>query len=231
MQTTYLITGANRGIGFELSKHIVSNGDRLIAICRKPKEAMELNELSRKFKDRIMIFSADVSHDIDLLSVASQIDFPIDTIICNAGMMSDQGGITSRANESDVVSNILMTNIAGPFYTVRSFLPQLKLGKNPRVSIISSYMGSQKHQGASSYFYRASKAGVNNIMVTLSNELKSEGIIVNSFHPGWVRTDMGGKNANISPEESAENILKQLRKLNLTDTGLFLNYNGTELPL
>ena len=146
-------------------------------------------------------------------------------------MMSDQGGITSRANESDVVSNILMTNIAGPFYTVRSFLPQLKLGKNPRVSIISSYMGSQKHQGASSYFYRASKAGVNNIMVTLSNELKSEGIIVNSFHPGWVRTDMGGKNANISPEESAENILKQLRKLNLTNTGLFLNYNGTELPL
>ncbi|MBT6223378.1 MAG: SDR family NAD(P)-dependent oxidoreductase, partial [Rhodobiaceae bacterium] len=59
MQTTYLITGANRGIGLELSKHIVSNGDRLIAICRKPKEAMELNELSRKFKDRIMIFSAD----------------------------------------------------------------------------------------------------------------------------------------------------------------------------
>jgi NAD(P)-dependent dehydrogenase (short-subunit alcohol dehydrogenase family) len=231
MQTTYLITGTNRGIGFELSKRVVSNGDRLIAICRKPEEAIKLGELLIEYNDHMTIYAADVSNDIDLLDVASQIDCPIDTIICNAGMMSDQGGIVSRANESNIVSNILMTNIAGPFYTVRSFLPQLKLGKNPRIAIISSQMGSQKHQGASSYFYRASKAGVNNIMVTLSNELKSAGIIVNTFHPGWVRTDMGGKNANISPEESAENILKQLRKLNLTDTGLFLNYNGTELPL
>jgi len=231
MQTNYLITGANRGIGLEFSKFIVSNGDRLIAICRKPDEAIELMDLSKKFQDRVLVFAADVSKDTDLSNVASCINTPIDVLICNAGMMSDKGGIVSDSNKGNNVSNILMTNIAGPFYTVRSFLPQLKCGKKPRIAIISSHMGSQNHQGKSSYFYRASKAGVNNIMVTLSNELKSDGIIVNSFHPGWVRTDMGGDNADISPEESAKNILKQLHKLTLTDTGLFLNYNGIKLSL
>jgi NAD(P)-dependent dehydrogenase (short-subunit alcohol dehydrogenase family) len=92
-------------------------------------------------------------------------------------------------------------------------------------------MGSQHHQGSNAYFYRASKAGANNLMVTLANELKADGIAVTSFHPGWVRTDMGGADADISPQESAAGLLAQFRGLTLKDSGAFLNYDGKSLPL
>jgi NAD(P)-dependent dehydrogenase (short-subunit alcohol dehydrogenase family) len=92
-------------------------------------------------------------------------------------------------------------------------------------------MGSQQHQGASAYFYRASKAGANNIMVTLANELKAEGITVVSFHPGWVKTEMGGSGADITPKESASGLIKQFQSLKISNTGTFLNYDGKSLPL
>jgi len=124
-----------------------------------------------------------------------------------------------------------MTNMAGPFFTARAFLSQLKTSKHPRIAIISSYMGSQQHGGTTAHFYRASKAGANNLMVTLSHELKSSGITVTSFHPGWVRTDMGGAGADISPQESATALLTRFRGLTLKQSGAFLNYDGKPLPL
>ncbi len=92
-------------------------------------------------------------------------------------------------------------------------------------------MGSQQHQGASAYFYRASKAGANNIMVTLANELKASGVTVASFHPGWVKTDMGGSNADITPVESAAGLLLRFQSLTLANTGSFINYDGKALAL
>ena len=92
-------------------------------------------------------------------------------------------------------------------------------------------MGSQQHQGASAYFYRASKAGANNIMVTLANELKGDGITVAAFHPGWVQTDMGGANADITPAQSAAGLVAQCQALTLDKTGGFFNYDGKPLPL
>jgi NAD(P)-dependent dehydrogenase (short-subunit alcohol dehydrogenase family) len=92
-------------------------------------------------------------------------------------------------------------------------------------------MGSQQHQGTSAYFYRASKAGANNIMVSLANELQPQGIAVASFHPGWVRTDMGGDHADISPEESAHGLVQQFDSMSLVQTGGFFNYDGKPLPM
>jgi NAD(P)-dependent dehydrogenase (short-subunit alcohol dehydrogenase family) len=134
-------------------------------------------------------------------------------------------------NTAEAMSQVMMTNMAGPFFAARAFLPQLRSSKRPRIAIISSYMGSQQHQGATTHFYRASKAGANNLMVTLSNELKADGIVVTSFHPGWVRTDMGGEGADISPEESAGSLLTRFRSLTLQQSGAFLNYDGKSLPL
>ena len=79
--------------------------------------------------------------------------------------------------------------------------------------------------------YRASKAAVNNVMVSISEELKSENITVVSFHPGWVRTDMGGVNADISTKESATGLINHFLKLQKSDTGKFFNYDGKPLPL
>jgi len=228
---TYLITGANRGIGLEMARGVVAAGDRLIAVCRQPAKAVELNALVERSKGTAVIYAADTSDAAALQAIAEQVQGSIDVVVCNAGVMSAYGGVEDADNTAESISQVLMTNMAGPFFTARAFLPHLKTSKRPRITIISSYMGSQHHQGSNAYFYRASKAGANNLMVTLANELKAEGIVVTSFHPGWVRTDMGGADADISPQESAAALLAQFRGLTLKDSGAFLNYDGKSLPI
>lgn len=231
MPTTYLITGANRGIGLEMSRQILESGDRLYAVCRNPETATELTKFVHDSNGRGRIFKSDACDEEALANIANAIDGGIDVLVCNAGVMSARGGLSDSANNATSVSTVLMTNTAGPFFAARAFHKNLKLSSAPRICIISSYMGSQQHQGASAYFYRASKAGANNIMVTLANELKSEGITVASFHPGWVRTEMGGSGADIAPHESASGLIQQFQTLKIANTGAFLNYNGKLLPL
>jgi len=95
--------------------------------------------------------------------------------------------------------------------------------------LISSIMSVQKHSGSNALIYRASKAAVNNIMVSISQEFKSKYITVSSFHPGWVRTDMGGPNATLSAKESASSLIKSFENLTFEDTGKFFNYDGNEM--
>ena len=92
-------------------------------------------------------------------------------------------------------------------------------------------MGSQTHTSSNAAIYRASKAAANNLMRTISNQFINENIVVTSYHPGWVRTDMGGNLADISPEESATGLLKHFLNLKKEDTGKFFNYDGSTLPL
>ena len=92
-------------------------------------------------------------------------------------------------------------------------------------------MGSQTHTSSNAVIYRASKAAANNLMRTISNQLINENIVVTSYHPGWVRTDMGGKLADISPEDSATGLLQHFQNLKKEDTGKFFNYDGSILPL
>lgn len=231
MTTTYLITGANRGIGLEMSRQILESGDRLYAVCRNPETATELNKFVQESNGRGQIFKSDAYDEIALANVANAIVGGIDVLVCNAGVMSARGGLSDAENNVASVSEVLMTNTAGPFFAARAFHKNLKLSSAPRICIISSYMGSQQHQGASAYFYRASKAGANNIMVTLANELKSDGITVASFHPGWVKTEMGGSGADITPQVSASGLIQQFQGLKIANTGAFLNYDGKSLPL
>ncbi len=229
--TTYLITGANRGIGLEMSRQILESGDRLYAVCRNPETATELNKFVQESNGRGQIFKSDAYDEIALANIANAIVGGIDVLVCNAGVMSARGGLSDAENNVASVSEVLMTNTAGPFFAARAFHKNLKLSSAPRICIISSYMGSQQHQGASAYFYRASKAGANNIMVTLANELKSDGITVASFHPGWVKTEMGGSGADITPQVSASGLIQQFQGLKIANTGAFLNYDGKSLPL
>ena len=231
MTTTYLITGANRGIGLEMSRQILESGDRLYAVCRNPETATGLNKFVQESNGRGQIFKSDAYDEIALANIANAIVGGIDVLVCNAGVMSARGGLSDAENYVASVSEVLMTNTAGPFFAARAFHKNLKLSSAPRICIISSYMGSQQHQGASAYFYRASKAGANNIMVTLANELKSDGITVASFHPGWVKTEMGGSGADITPQVSASGLIQQFQGLKIANTGAFLNYDGKSLPL
>ena len=230
MSYSFLITGANKGIGFALARELLNQGHKVIALCRESSDLINLEKLKSVNIDNLEIFNADVTDEDQLKDISNNIN-QIDVIICNAGIMGAKGGMFDQQNTPNTILNILMTNVAGPFFTIRSFLEKLKTSKKPKIAIISSHMGSQQHGSCDAYFYRASKAAVNNLMVTFSRELHNYEIPVASFHPGWVRTDMGGNYASLSPEESAKALIKLILELNMKDSGNFFNYDGNNLHL
>ena len=122
---------------------------------------------------------------------------------------------------------VLNVNVIGSILTVKHF--SKILNKDAKIILISSIMGVQNHSGSSATIYRASKAAVNNIMISISEEFKSKKITVASFHPGWVRTDMGGPNATLSTKESASSLIKNFKNLTFENTGKFFNYDGTTM--
>lgn len=231
MAETYLITGANRGIGLEMTRAALAQGHRVIAVCRNPSVAPELMALQERQEMLCEVVQADVCDAAALGAIAERIGYALDVVVCNAGAMSARGGVTDEGNTAPAIRDVLMTNMVGPFFTARAFLEPLGRSSKPRIAIISSYMGSQQHTGSGAYFYRASKAGANNLMVTLANELKAQGIAVAAYHPGWVQTDMGGSSADLTPQESATALLARFRALDLSQTGRFINYDGAPLAL
>ena len=230
MSINYLITGANRGIGLALTKEVLRNNEKVTSLCRGSSESDKLISMQNTNPDRIELFEADVTIENDLINASKNIP-NLDVLVCNAGIMGARGGMMDDDNEYNTISDVLMTNIAGPFFTIRSFLNQIKQSKSPKIIIISSHMGSQKHSGSDSYFYRASKAAINNIMITFSNELRRCEIPIVSLHPGWVRTEMGGSFAALSTQESASSIYKFIQKIDMADSGHFYNYDGSKLEL
>ena len=230
MSKTILITGANRGIGLAMTYIAANRGNKVIACCRKPTEADALNSFSKE-NDNVTIRSLDVTQESHASSVSLSITDAIDTLVCNAGSNNGYGGIYSKEHNAESIERVFMTNVAGVFFTARAFLDHLKRSSSGKIAIISSLMGSQKHTSCNAYIYRASKAAVNNIMVSLSNELKDHNIAVAAYHPGWVRTDMGGPNADLSSDQSAQQLLDRFEELSIEHSGTFQNFDGKPLEL
>ena len=238
MSKTLLITGANRGIGLEMTRQAAINGHQIIACARNIKEASELKTLTKENK-AIKLISLDVTAENSMKQIAAEIKCKIDILVCNAGVLNSYGGLEDRAHNSQTIEAVLMTNIAGVFFTARSFLPNLLLKRKEtdqqsstcgKIAIISSIMGSQERAGSNAPIYRASKAAATNLARSLAIELAPSGIAVGAYHPGWVQTDMGGSSANISPRESATGLLARFDKLDLTNTGIYESYSGEKLP-
>ena len=238
MSKTFLITGANRGIGLEMTRQAAMNGDQVIACVRNIKKASNLVALARKNK-AITLINLDVTAENRMKQIATNIKCKIDILVCNAGVLNGYGGLDDEAHHSQAIEAVLMTNIAGVFFTTRSFLPHLvkknsesegQSGTNGKIAVISSIMGSQEHAGSNAPIYRASKAAATNLARCLAIELAPRGIAVGAYHPGWVRTDMGGPSASVSPRESAAGLLSRFNKLNITNTGIYESYSGEQLP-
>ena len=173
----------------------------------------------------------DVTNTKSILKAAKEFKNPIDLLVCNAGVNNGKGDIFSKEHNEKNILDVMMVNVAGPFLTIRNLYDNLNKINGSKVAIISSLMGSQTHTSYNAAIYRASKAAANNLMRTISNQFINENIVVTSYHPGWVRTDMGGNLADISPEESATGLLKHFLNLKKEDTGKFFNYDGSTLPL
>ena len=230
-----VITGANRGVGLGLVQELAPQADELIATCRNPEAAQELMALAQR-STNVSVLPMDVADAESLALAAAAVQGPVDLLVCNAGVNSGYSGLSGPENAltveaMDGFASLLRTNVAGPFFTVQAFISHLGESAMGRVAIISSQMGSQRHDAGNAYAYRASKAGVNNIMVTLSNELAAKNIAVAAYHPGWVRTDMGGPRAHLSVAESATALAQRFQELSMDRSGCFLNYDGTSMAL
>ena len=236
-----LITGANRGIGLEMTRQAAQRGDRVIAACRHPDDAADLQKLAAEDGLQIDIIGMDVADYSAVAAAASQIASNItsalDLVVANAGQMNARGGLQDPGHTQDNIAASLMTNVAGVFFTARHFLPHLRAaasngGTNnvAKLAVISSQMGSSTRAGISAPIYRASKAAATNLARSLSLELAPDNIAVGAWHPGWVQTDMGGSEAAITPHTSAAGLLSRFDALSMQTSGVFEDYAGTPHP-
>jgi NAD(P)-dependent dehydrogenase (short-subunit alcohol dehydrogenase family) len=229
MAMTTLITGANRGIGLALTRLAVERGDRVFAAARRPGSALALNDLA-KDHHALSVLNIDVTDPEEMAAAASSVRCPVDLLICNAGQYVARGRMEDPEYTYDAWHTVMMTNVAGVFFTIRAFLPRLKRAKAPKIAVVSSIMASSEKAPGGGYCYRASKAAATNLARNLATDLKGDGIAVGAYHPGWVRTDMGGPNATIDVEESAAGLMQRFETLSLETTGVFEDYKGTPIP-
>lgn len=228
---TAIITGANRGIGLELTKCFLKSGQwKIYACCRTPEKAQELQELTKNSNDKIKIYKLDVINEESVKNFAVQIKgHTVDLLLNNAGIMgSDHQAAFDM--DFDAWLDTFKVNTMAPLRMVQATIDNLKSSDQPKIVTISSKMGSLNRKSKGSYAYRSSKAALNKVMQVLSLELEEEGIIVSMLHPGWVQTDMGGKEADITPQESAEGLFRVMMSLKQSDSGRFLQWTGEEHP-
>lgn len=225
---TIVITGANRGIGFELTKQFLAAGQQVIATCRHPEQSTELAVLATS--SSLVVYPLDVTDgdSVDHLSKALR-GKTIDVLINNAGIM---GGDHQAIDDMDYSAwlKTFEVNTIAPFRLVTTLRENLRLSSRPRAVTLSSQMGSLSRKSKGSHAYRSSKAAVNKVMQVLSMELEADGIIVCPVHPGWVRTDMGGGTADISVEESGAGLFELIDSLTMEQSGRFWTWEGGEHP-
>lgn len=229
MARNILITGANRGIGLELTKKYLSCGDRVFALCRKVSPDLQATEAS-------IIDNIDVT-SLESLKMANQKvqeiigqEGGLDILINNAGIMKDEK-LEDFSSDNYVYDSILeqfQVNSLGPMKVYGVFSSMFKAGA--KVVMITSRMGSiTDNTSGGRYGYRTSKTALNMLSTSLAQDLKPREIAVGIFHPGWVQTDMTGKTGHLTPEESASNLFERISELCLENSGDFYHSNGEKL--
>lgn len=223
MAQTYLVTGANRGLGLEFARQLAKRGDQIIGTAREPEKATELARLVHS------VVALDLLDPTSVSSLGGRLgDRPIDVLINNAGISSS--GKSIETLDALELQRAFIVNSIGPLMVARSVLKNLRASKRKLVFNISSQLGSvANNRGGSSYAYRASKAALNQLTVSLANELRPRGFICVVAHPGWVKTDMGGPGAPMTAEDSVGYLLKLIDRLQPEDSGQFFNYDGKQM--
>lgn len=222
-----LITGSNRGLGFEFVRQYAASGWQIIATCRNPDQADALKKLAAASDGAIEIHRLEVTNPEEIRALARTLkDRPIDLLIANAGINAAYGDpVTPESFEL-----VMRTNVLGPLLVVQGLVDNVAISEKRMIAFISSRMGSiGLIDSGGALLYRASKAALNAAMKTLSHDLKDRGIATVSLHPGWVRTDMGGGGADLAPDKSVADMIRVLGRITHSDSGRFFNHSGEEL--
>ena len=226
---TVLITGANRGLGLEFCRQYVQAGWQVIAGCRQVDKAEALMQLAGLYP-ALLVVPLDIQKHQQVEALASQLEqTPIDLLISNAGVYGDRH--TFGDLDYNAWRDTLETNVLSAMKLAEVFASHLAASESGLFVAISSLMGSMADNGSGgSYLYRSSKAALNAVMKSLSFDFAKQGTGVLIFHPGWVRTDMGGPNGLIEAPESVAGMRQQIEQFNISQTGSFIKYDGTAMP-
>lgn len=222
-----LITGANRGIGLQLTKHYIEAGWEVIATYRNAQGNEALQALA---SPQLTLLQADVNNDEGISKIASYFQGQgLDLLINNAGIYGPRDQTFGKV-ERQAWREILEVNTISPMMLAQSLADSLAQNKGT-LAIISSKVGSiDDNTSGGAYMYRSSKTAVNQVIKCLSIDLGPRDITVVSLHPGWVRTDMGGPNGSIDVLTSVSGLTKVIANLNADQNGHFINYDGSPIP-
>lgn len=226
---TVMITGANRGIGLEFAREYHAAGWNVIATARDPDAAKDLKRIG----DDVQIVKLDVTSADSVAAMAAALkDQPIDLLINNAAIGISGASMSSISTlKVDEFAHLLEVNSVGPVRVTQALLPNLRAGKGKMIVGLSSGLGSiAGNEGGGYYGYRESKAAIGMFMRSLAAELKDDGFTCIAIDPGWVKTDMGGPNAQLTVDQSVGGMRKVLEGLKPGDSGKFYRHDGATLP-
>jgi NAD(P)-dependent dehydrogenase (short-subunit alcohol dehydrogenase family) len=200
---TALVTGANRGIGLEVSRQLAAEGAKVLMGARRNAAEAVAALTGAGYAARIV--HMDVSDRNSILQAITNIQEPIDILINNAAVL-DHGDLFSPSDAE--LETIVRTNLIGPLLLCKHFAEQMREQGWGRIVNITSGMGAlSRGLGGESVAYRVTKLALNGLTISLAAALRNSGVLINSVDPGWVRTAMGGPMAPRTPEEAAKSIL------------------------
>lgn len=229
---TIFITGANRGIGLGFVRYYLDQGNFVIASCRKPQTANELNKLKKKFDTHLTIEQLDVTQEEQLNIIQEKYsNCPVDILINNAGIYpASHLDLPLEKLSSAEILLAFQVNALGSFSVTKSLKNSLLNGNKPIVINLSSQMGSiTQTTNYRGYAYRISKSALNMFTKCFASEIKS--IITIAIRPGWVKTDMGGNGATLEIHDSVQAMAQFISQLNHSHSGKFFDYLGQEVDL
>lgn len=222
---TVLITGANRGLGLEFARQYAGDGWRVIATSRAPEKAEALRALGAA----VTVHRLDVADFAAVAALGRELGREtIDVLIANAGVTGPRG-MTPQAVDAAGWGDALRVNAMAPLAVAGAFTAQVARSEHRKMIAITSRLGSMAvNTEGGMYAYRSSKAALN--AVWRSFALDHPELIAAVLHPGWVRTDMGGKQASLGVEESVTGLRRVIAGLGKAKSGGFYNYDGSPIP-
>ena len=227
---TVLITGAARGIGLEFVRHYLQAGWQVHACARNLQQAGELQQLAQD-EAALRLHELDISSDSQISDLTAELEQqPLDLVINNAGIYGPKGLAFGEVTR-DRWRQVLEVNTISPLMLTQALLGNLLEGRQKKVVMLSSKVGSiSENSGGAGYYYRSSKTALNQVVKSLSIDLAELGISVLAVHPGWVQTEMGGPNALIDTGQSVAGLAQVIDQLDGQMSGQFIEYNGKQIP-
>jgi len=228
---TVLITGANRGLGLELSKQFAADDYYVIGTARSPEKAIDLKSVADE------VLALDVTSDESIKALTAALNGKtIDILVNNAGYFGPTLSVGKTAALKDLtrseVLDCFAVNAAGPIFVTQGLLPNIMASENPKIIMISSRSGimTKMRKGPGAYGYRVSKTAINRVVQIMSFDPSLKKCIVVALAPGHNKTDMGGGNAQLNPEESMKLVKQRIEEFTKKHHGGLWYYDGKKLP-